>query len=144
MTPKERKAVGTYVRWMANELGLRDWTLAVSRDTSDTACYADIDVATQTKEATIRLCVEWTTLSPEIQRRAVIHELLHCHLNRLSNYWEYVAESVGRAVTDPTSKAHSRDMEVAIDAIALEIAKHYPLLGQPKVTKRETTDGQGK
>ena len=49
---------------------------------------ASISVMYDYREATLNMCCGWLDESPEHKMKAIVHELLHIHLNVLSDYAE--------------------------------------------------------
>jgi len=83
MTSDEREAIaeeiGDYVVALAANLGLRDWVFTI-RVNPRKKGYQAMVVPTQGRRiAQIRIGPEFKTLSPNTQRNAIVHELLHLH-----------------------------------------------------------------
>ncbi len=141
MTDAEWKELGRYIRWCANEIGLRDWTLELYRDpprqrsnSGDEEVHANVCVTAGRQLAIIRVAANFRTLTPEVQRNAVIHELLHCHLDQT---WRVIGEDLyGSELLTPgqyrlLKSSFVRAEENATDAIATAVAKHFPLVEWP-------------
>jgi hypothetical protein len=136
----DRKALGEYVRWVANEVGLRDWTLHLMYDDGlDEGAIAMVTPTDGMKHAQLRFCHDFRHLAPEKQRQAVVHELLHCHHSAASNVLrldlkDHLADSTHWVAWT----GYKRQMEFANDAIAEVLAPHLPLIKWPKEKKRRT------
>lgn len=133
MTRREFAALGRYVRWVANEMGLRDWTIEVSHDRAPSDCNAFVTNTYGRKLATIRFCSDFRTLSPEDQRHTVAHELVHCHLESATNMvLNDLEECLGKPADRVFWSSFKRQMEYGVDALAAAYAKHLPLIDWPK------------
>lgn len=83
---------------------------------------------------------------PDMQRRTVVHELTHCHLERP---WEFASQSMEVAVGADHgltfNRAHNGMMEVATDSIAIAIAAFFPLppalLSVDSASKEDVANG---
>lgn len=125
MTKRQRKRLERYVRHLADELGLRDWTFVIGHRTADADKCAQIAVADEAKVARILFSADFWDHSPAERRDTVIHELLHCHTTPLTSVFEDLAEVVGRTVAHPTSRVVYRQIEWIINAIAGSIAPRF-------------------
>jgi hypothetical protein len=133
MRKRDRRELTRYIRWVANEMELRDWTLTLA----DEACEPKYDATCQPahgqKLATISVCKEFRSQDPERQRRSVVHELLHCHWHAA---WEMVDADLEKALGGQAdllfSAGFNRNAEHALDATAHALAKHLPLIEWPK------------
>lgn len=81
--------IGAALRWMGDQMGLRDWRLQMKWEPASMGehgrsdCLARIEVLWTIKTANIWLAEDFVSM-PEIeQRRALCHELLHIHLDVL-------------------------------------------------------------
>lgn len=120
MTEAERGRWLTYVRALADRMGLKDWTITVpsgppvgQSDASTWMCYGR-------RVARIHLPDSFVHESPEEQRDTIVHELLHLHFNAMDGL-----------VTDwldgEKIKGYQRMFEHGIDAVAAALALHLPL-----------------
>lgn len=132
MSAKKLRKVGAYARDLADRLGLRDWTFRFAHEplASDDSAQACIFVTYGRKDATVMLRRDFLRMPRSEQRSLLIHELLHCHLDAIEvvlrrggAVGDVLGDTVGDMVRDTVHTA----VEHATDAIASEIAKHYPL-----------------
>lgn len=80
MSEKDWKILEDYVRWVANEVGLKDWKVNVLRELPEKADHAgECDCLFGRKIANITFHKNFRSDRPEQQRQTVVHELLHCH-----------------------------------------------------------------
>jgi hypothetical protein len=136
VTPKQQKRLGTYARWIANEIELRDWTIVISDDPpSNPDHIACMNCVYGRKRANIHVAADFWTTTPEDQRQAICHELVHIFLKPLEFNLNNVEQPLGTTAFHLLSEAHRDLAEYAVDALADAIAKHLPL---PKwAVKRE-------
>lgn len=129
MRKRDRKALGRYVRWMANELELRDWTIVVSDEPCEDEFVAQQVCVRGERQQTITFRHDFRDLDPEEQRETVIHELLHAHHEIC---WRMVqtdlSEPLGKIGYYVFCDAYRRAMEYQIDATAKALARHLPLI----------------
>ena len=124
----DRDRLGTYIRDMANRIGLRDWLIELSNDRpDDDNCAADVDVVYGRKVAVIRMAPSWSSEKPESLRATVAHELIHCHMNPMRNVLDNVQHALGQPVYTTAYNALTDHIEYATDAIATEWAESLPL-----------------
>lgn len=71
---------GAYLRYLADHMGLRDWTFVISNEPAQAGRNAEITPVWGRKHAVLRLGAEWPKLAPEAQRAALVHELVECHM----------------------------------------------------------------
>ena len=134
MTDAERTALGDYIRWVGDELGLRDWTIVLCDEPCADGAAADVPLTAEKKRARIRLCPGFRGLPPHEQRYTVVHELLHCHQSViLALVGNDLAEHLNSSVHDLFLAAFTRANEYATDGVASAIAGHFPLIEWPTV-----------
>lgn len=127
-TKRQRKILGEYVRWMANELELRDWAITVAYDPpADEDAIAQIRCTYGRKHATIRLCQDWFERSIEEQRCTIAHELLHCHLSGIEWQFNNLSGHVSGDLFSVMWGGLKDQIEFGVDAMADAVAKHLPL-----------------
>lgn len=135
MTEKQRRSLEVYVRWAANELELRDWTIVVSTEATGDDSHAIVTNTYGRKLATIRFEDGFRDLDPEQQRHTVAHELIHCHLESATNMaLNDLDELVGAPAGRLFWAGYRRQIEYGVDALASAIAKHLPLIDWTKTT----------
>ena len=123
-----RVALNAYCRTMADELGLRDWTLIVNYDTPTIAEEnARVDVTYGRRVVTISWGETFWTETRAEQRQTVVHELMHIHLDAISAVSRSLAEQLGSFAYSVFSDNEHLQVELATDAIAEAIAHHFPL-----------------
>lgn len=132
MKKKDRRELERYIRAMANEMELRDWTLTLADEPCESQNDATCTPTFGQKIATIRVCKDFRSLDAERQRKTVVHELLHCHWHAA---WGMVDNDLEKALGAQAdllfSVGFNRNAEYAIDATAGALAKHLPLVDWP-------------
>lgn len=131
MTESEWTILGDYARWIANEIGLRDWHLLLSQNPPESDALAMIHPTEGRKHARLHVCSDFRTLTPEVQRQAIVHELIHCHLapaNDIIRLDLNRTEMLTKPVFEMIWESYSRMIEYATDGMADEWAKYLPLI----------------
>lgn len=134
MTKADRKELKRYVRWLANELGLRDWTINLHYgDTDDERSFAETTTTFGRKIGDISLCEDFRELEPVVQRHTLIHELLHCVFAQEQEFIRSdVKHHLGLPVWNVFFAAYTSMHEYAIDGVTDAIQTKYPLIAWPK------------
>ena len=127
-TPIKKKAVEDYILELQKILKLSDWTITMSWDlNSDEYAYATNDPLPDSRHATISISDRFFTLSSKLQTQTLVHELIHCHLQALTDLAENTVESLtnegGSAIF---AIANSQCIEITTDALADAIAPMVP------------------
>jgi hypothetical protein len=124
----DRDQLRTYLRELADLVGLRDWTINVlETPPSNPEHAASIDVRYGRKYVNIDFLPEWASWPAEDLRQTCVHELLHCHINHVRWPINNIQELVGHAIYTPLYESVTDYIEYAVDAIASEWAKTLPL-----------------
>lgn len=128
MTTRDRKALGGYIRDIADKMELRDWTIDVEHE----PCEGYNAVAHCTygqRRVSIAFAADFRDYPPAEQRETVVHELIHAHH---AVCWHMVQNDLGDALGKPVyyvfCDSYRRAMEYQVDALAKVIARHMPLI----------------
>lgn len=136
LSKRERKALLRYMRWVANEMELRDWELELDPDQCAEDVAGHCQVTGGLRHARISVASNFREHSPEEQRDTIVHELVHIHLD---GSWRMVQHDLGDALGKPVyyvfCDSYRRAMELGVDALSKSIAKHLPLIEWPKAKK---------
>ena len=127
MTRQQRRSFAKYVAGIAKDMGLADWTLNFPPDPCDEPALAEVDTTYGRRIATIRVCADFAHQSPETQRNAVIHELIHVHFAHERQAVFDVLGLLGHEARDLATSSYRLGHEYGVDALADAIAPHYPL-----------------
>jgi hypothetical protein len=129
---RDRKALGEYVRWVANELELRDWVIELDRSPCDLDCAGYALCIDGQRHITIALAAGFRDYPPAEQRETIVHELLHAHTEAC---WRMVqtdlAEPLGKIAYYVFCDSYRRAMEYQVDALSKAIAPRLPLIDWP-------------
>jgi hypothetical protein len=127
MSRKQFFRIAVAIRWMANQMGLRDWVFQLkweSAEGKEYDTYARIEVLNTLKLANIWVCLDFASLDESEQRRCMCHELIHVHLD-LSNTIgdQTIQDLVGHSVYQLFAEEAHRAIETATEAMAKEWSK---------------------
>lgn len=129
MKKRDRKALGRYIRAVADEMGLRDWNLHLLNEPADDDCNAQACIIYGRKRASIRVCEGFRDFEPERIRHSVVHELIHCHTAAMDNLVEHdLDEHLGIPTAAIFHAGYRRHAEYAVDGLADALAPHMPLI----------------
>lgn len=129
MPRSDFKRFGRYLRRAADMLGLRDWAFNLRwTPCEDGDAMASINCISGQKRASIFLTMEFADLPEHQQRHALIHELLHCHFNAMDTVLYTACGPLGSVAFGILQSNHHNEVEMAVDAIASEIAQLFPLI----------------
>lgn len=134
MTRKEFERTKRYLRELADPMGLRDWSFHLGRIPLEESSgnLATVQPTYGQRDAVIRLCIDFPTKSSDERRYILVHELLHCHLDRIMTPFRenrVVWRLLGSAAADVIDDQVRENIEHAVDAIAREWAPALPLPG---------------
>ena len=132
-TKKQRKLLRAYVRWVADSMELRDWSITLVYDPpADDNCLAHVKCVYGRKIATITFPRDFFDCSPERQRHAITHELVHLHFSGLEWQYNNLSDRVAPDVFHAIWGGLQDQLEFAVDAMASAVAKHLPMPKQAK------------
>lgn len=133
MRKRDRKALGEYMRNIADVMGLRDWTLNLLHEPCDDDCNAQVRLIYGRKVADIRVSEAFRSFDPERIRRTVVHELIHFHFAACSNLIEHdLSGHLSKQALNIFFSAWVRDFEYGVDGLATAVASSLPLIEWPK------------
>lgn len=116
--------IAAHIRWTADQMNLRDWTLQLKWEPADIgeekfSCYAKIEVMDTKPIANIWVCDGFVHIPPEEQHRAIVHELVHIHLDRLASIGDEQCKSyLGLVGYEMLGSEMHRAIEQVTEAIA--------------------------
>lgn len=140
MNKRDRKALAHYVRCIADEMGLRDWSFDIEIGDADVdlpweyiSAFASIECVDGRKFATITFADDARDQPREYLRDSVCHELIHAHLNPACEIVRVDAkDGFSQATYEMLMASFRRNIEFAVDGLAEVIAKQMPLIEWPK------------
>lgn len=130
MPKKARKRLGRYLRDIADQLELRDWTVTHrwSQEPANPNHGADNECIYGQKVVIIRFRYGFENWDPVEQRATIVHELMHA--TRAAT-WDQVRGDLdgvlGRQADELFTAAYGRQMEYEVEALAQAFARHMPL-----------------
>lgn len=146
MRKRDRQALAAYVRFVADRLELRDWTLVLEPEPPDQDIEAHVRPLFGRRVAALRFSTQFRGLDADRQRYVVCHELVHLHLDRISTYLENDLEAlVGKPAHAVVWSRHVEDVEMAVDGMAEAFAPTVPHLDwthRPQWTRSAGGDGR--
>lgn len=136
MRKRDRKALARYVRAVADEMGLRDWTFEIEIGDADVelpwetiSSCASIECVDGRKFATVTFPEDTRHRSREELRDTVAHELIHAHLNPACEIVRVDAkDGFSQATYEVMMAGFRRNIEFAVDGLAEAFAPHMPLI----------------
>lgn len=132
MTDDQHGQYATYLRELADLMGLRDWRVVLSRNPPEHAQH--IACATRTygrKVVTIQLSEDFFAQDDETRRHTCVHELLHAHINMVYDVIGNVSGALGSVTYGILDGAMDDAVEIITDGIADALAPHLPLPTPP-------------
>ena len=124
-----RRFTRGYVRALADDLGLRDWSITIDIVDEDDQREHNAVIATchpcyGRKLAEIQLHPPFWDLPPDRQKYALIHEFMHCHLAPVQSQVEHdLKDHFSDSAYGVFFDSFRRNVEYAVDGIATEIAR---------------------
>jgi hypothetical protein len=119
----------SYFRLVADSLDLRDWHIVLNRQPpSDLELMAQSQIVYGRRSVVMWLSSHFLAQSPQDQRQAVIHELLHAHF--------YPIQAVVHQAFDDDDertfcRLHHLYFEQTVDSVATAVASLLPLPETP-------------
>lgn len=128
MTDAQFTRLQRYLRKLADLLGLRDWDIELQQEwTGNEDAAASVQCVYGRKFARVWVAKDFFTFAPEKQRAFCTHELMHCHLQPLTNVLVNTKPHLASATYDVIYKSHLDALEYATDGIAVAVARFLPL-----------------
>jgi hypothetical protein len=132
-----------YAREIADGLGLKDWEFECRLGCDDAENEAECHLPSEDRFARLHFDPEFFARGPERQRRIVVHELLHAHVNQI--WWPLLRDlrqsgCLSTPVYNMAQAAMQREIERATSGIGNAIDRHFPL---PPEETHETQDEHG-
>ena len=114
----------TYVRTLADAMGLADWKVDIRDEACDEQYDAYVTIVPGAKWALIELQPRFLEKSDDEQRHTLVHELMHLHFDECHGVLKRNLED------DPMHRVieneHLNFMEHGVDAVAAAISKLLP------------------
>lgn len=129
-TPEQRRAIGAYIRWVADTMGFRDWLFELEYDPPPNPnTMAMIQPVYGRKVATIWFMRDFVEMNPEKARHAVVHELAHLLTDPITSILQNTGPKLlGAQTYSVLWEATKEQSELATDHIADILDRHMPLI----------------
>lgn len=117
-----------YIKLIALQLGLEGWEFTLDDKPAGEDEYANVSVVYGQRRAIICLAKDRSKWTAETARDTIVHELMHCHLEPISEISSDVLDTAaGARVAAVGNAAVSYVIERTVDAVSTAIAKFMPL-----------------
>jgi hypothetical protein len=125
--PFDDVSLHRYIHDLCERMGLRDWDVTLMEDSPGPEHDAECHTVYGAKRARLRIIPSLREYSLEKQRRIIVHELVHPHLDNLYESFKTLEGHLHRDAYDLLDQAVRRDLEFAVDGIAVAWAEALPL-----------------
>ncbi len=141
MRKRDRKALRSYCRDLADKLELRDWWVSTrvgdvggSQDRYDGKTWgASSESVPGQKHVKLTFDPDCRNWDRRDLRQTVAHELIHAHLAPMVEMTRVdLAPHLGQQAYELYDAAFTRHLEFAVDALADAVTEHLPLIDWPK------------
>ena len=130
LSNKDFKTLSKYLGYLADNMGLRDWTLIISHEEPDSKdAWASVKPVYGRRSATFFFSKDFRDVPLENQRAACVHELLHCHLDNIDSLVvNEFRTALGEVFWNGWYPGFKLVLEHGIDAVAEAWAEKFPLI----------------
>jgi len=118
---------GEYLRELADQLALKDWTVVTLESPAEDNCVAQSQCTYGRKRISISFQVGFDRLPPEEQRQTCIHELLHAHWGAMDQVIHDTKNSQNKDWVLRFSDTIHLHHEYGVDALADVLAEFMPM-----------------
>ena len=139
LTPDDWSALGEYVAYVRDKLGLHTWSIHIEHKACNKNHQASIAPVYGRTHAVIRLSRYWPTLSASEQKHTIIHELLHLQFVGVQSAVEHLDGVISDDMVHLLEASHTESLEYAIDAIAYVLTELFK--DPPPLVESEEPDG---
>lgn len=126
--------IGPYLRYLADNMGLRDWHIHPPGNATPQAEYGLPDTAraccvTEYGQKVMHICFreDWTDQDEDSFRWLCVHELLHAHFRIVEQPLHSARDMIGTLAFTPIMDSFKSAMEYTIDGIAYDWGRLLPL-----------------
>jgi hypothetical protein len=121
-----------YLGRLAEAMGLWDWSILVRPEApEEDEVYACVQPTMWQRRATLRVDHGVRSWPLERLRRVMVHELVHCHLDRMDSQYRVLLDELGPQARRVAEEAWRALDEEATDDIATAWAERLPLIEWP-------------
>lgn len=119
MPRKAHTALSCYIDRVANSIGLTQWELTLAETPTEDTNMAHINCTFGRHCAVISVCEDWMNQSIEERRHTVMHELVHCFLDKPTSFVENdLGALLGKPAHTVLVEAYKMEVEFATDELA--------------------------
>lgn len=112
--------IAAAIRWTADQMNLRDWRLQLKWEASGGGCYARCEVLGDIRTVNIWVCETFACMPEPEQRRCIVHELIHVHLDPLTEVGDKVCRDyLGLATYEMLGQEQHTAVERACESMAM-------------------------
>jgi len=116
LTKKHRTKIQVYVDELRSHIALLDWRIIVEEEFDvDDSNAASIRCIYGTRHAFLSISETFDEHTIEQQRQFLVHELLHCHLNRIKVSMINTFNELGREAFEQGKAQLIDEVEYAVD-----------------------------
>jgi len=133
LTKRESEILAGYVSSLLPAMNLAQWSVRIQVDPleEDSGAVARIIPAFGQHRATLILCYGFTDMSLADQRRYLVHELTHLHLQRVYRAFTAVQQVASPGEFAIMDTAIKEAIETATDDLASAWSESLPLISDP-------------
>lgn len=130
MNDVQFEVVQTYLNEIKDFLGLKDWIIELDRtEPKSDNSWAEVTVCDAHDTAWVRIAYpSFFEQKPEDQRQWLIHEVMHCHFDRIQEVMRKLEKHTENSSAMEFAKdQHMTEIEFSTDRIARVLAPFFPL-----------------
>lgn len=136
------RELATYINETAAALGLADWHFTIEAEPAKEGTYAQVNPVMGQRRAWLRFAVEVFDQSAERLREVIVHELMHCHVDRMDTAFHAAVDAGLGPQAEAVAVANWESvLEDAVDNIATAIAMFLPVPPLTASKAAGSTDG---
>jgi hypothetical protein len=130
VTDQQHRVLANYIRFAADELGLRDWFFFLHKGPPTREHnLAQTEVWGDSKTTEVWFAPAFFNLGPRMQVELVCHELLHWHTDQMDRLVGSVMSGhLSREAAEVMRTAFGQRMEFVIDGIAQAFSRKLPVI----------------
>lgn len=124
----DRRAIGVYLRLVADTLGLRDWEVRVSEGSPDSkTSIAESFMRDSSPESIVAIADKFFDWPERARRKTLIHEVLHAAIHPLSKFARNAVDGeLGRRWEVLFEEQIGEHEELLIDRLAAALVELLP------------------
>lgn len=116
--PRCADPVQRYLRELADALHLKDWRVVLMPGEARPGAIAEVVVTWGQRHAEVRLCEDFPRRPEPVRRNALVHELIHLHMDAVHRAIDHVEGELSQGAWRVLERTHRLAIEHATDAMA--------------------------